>query len=56
MSVVAGGDGVRELRFVAVESSTRSGHEEVLVFSSKLSGGDWFGRVSCQDLPGVVGR
>lgn len=51
MSVVARGDGVHELRFVAVESS---GHEEVLVFSNELSGGDWFGCVSCQDLPGVI--
>ena len=51
MSVVARGDGVNELRLVAVESS---GHEEVLVFSNKLSGGDWFGGVSCQDLPGVI--
>ena len=49
--MVARGDGVHELRFVAVESS---GHEEVLVFSSKLSGGDWFGRVGFQDLRGVI--
>jgi hypothetical protein len=42
VSVEAGGGGVYELRFVVFEPT---GHEEVLVFSSEVSRGDWFGGV-----------
>lgn len=42
MGVEAGGVGVYELRFVVFEST---GHEEALVLSSEVSGGDRFAGV-----------
>lgn len=51
VSVVAGGDGVYELRFVVFESTS---HEEVLIFPRKLGRGDWSGGVRLHYLPGVI--